>query len=78
MTEEDIRENIEILKKIALKVGKECDGIRCHVVENNIELREKIIKQNKIIDLMAEQLTAPMNDKEWVKEYYRKKVEECK
>lgn len=36
----------------------------------------KLVEINdKIIDLMAEQLSTPLNSKEWVKEYYRKKVE---
>ena len=34
--------------------------------------------KNKIINLMAEQLTTPINDKKWVIEYYTKLVEEEK
>lgn len=32
-------------------------------------------KKDKIIDLMSEQLTTPIHSKEWVKEYYERKVE---
>ena len=31
-------------------------------------------RQNKIIDLMAEQLRTPVNSKEWIKEYYKHEV----
>ena len=32
--------------------------------------------KDKIIDLMAEQLTTPIHSKEWVKEYYKKITKE--
>ena len=35
-------------------------------------------KQNKIIDKMAEQLTTPIHDKEWIINYFTKLVEEEK
>lgn len=41
-----------------------------------ISFQEDIIKKDKIIALMAEQLTTPIHSKEWVIEYYTKKVEE--
>lgn len=31
---------------------------------------------NKIIDLMAEQLTTPIHNKEWIKQYYENKAKE--
>lgn len=34
-----------------------------------------IKKKDKIIDLMAEQLTTPEHNKEWVIDYYKRKVE---
>ena len=34
-----------------------------------------IEKQDKIIDLMAEQLTTPVHSKEWVIEHYNQKIE---
>jgi hypothetical protein len=34
-----------------------------------------IQKQSKIIDKMAEQLTTPVNSKEWIIEFYKKEVE---
>ena len=32
--------------------------------------------KDKIIDLMAEQLTTPIHDKEWIKKYYENKAKE--
>lgn len=36
---------------------------------------EEIEKKDKIINLMAEQLTTPVHSKEWVIDYYKNKVE---
>ena len=33
-------------------------------------------EKDKIIDLMAEQLTTPIHDKEWIKKYYENKAKE--
>ena len=38
-------------------------------------LNEHLKKKDKIIDLMAEELTTPLHSKEWVKDYYERKVE---
>jgi len=35
-------------------------------------------KQNKIIDLMARDLKTPVNSKEWIIEYYKKRCEDAK
>lgn len=35
----------------------------------------EIENKEKIIDLMSEQLTTPIHSKEWVKEYYERKIE---
>lgn len=42
----------------------------------NKGLKAEIEKKDKMIDLMAEQLRTPVNSKEWVIEYYKKKVED--
>lgn len=48
---------------------------KCDILLNLIEKKQKEIeKQNKIIDLMAEQLTTDIHSKEWVKKYYNSKV----
>ena len=36
------------------------------------------VKKDKIIDLMAEQLTTPIHSKEWVINYYEREIEEDK
>lgn len=41
--------------------------------ENSI--LDEIEKKDKIINLMAERLTTPINSKEWVIDYYKRKVE---
>lgn len=38
------------------------------------DLKEQIILKNKQIDLMAEHLTTPTHNKEWVKKYYENEV----
>ncbi len=45
-------------------------------VDYTFELNKEIELKDKIIDLMSEQLTTPIHDKNWVKEYYEKKVKE--
>lgn len=42
---------------------------QCH------KLQEENEKKDKIIDEMAEELTTPIHSKEWVKEYFERKVE---
>lgn len=37
---------------------------------------DKIEQQDKIIDLMAEQLTTPIHGKEWIKQYFENKAKE--
>lgn len=47
-------------------------------IRANKTLLNLIETQKAIINLMAEQLTSPINDKKWVIEYYTKLVEEEK
>lgn len=39
------------------------------------DAEKEIEKRDKIIDLMADKLTTPVNGKEWVKKYYEELVE---
>lgn len=61
----------------------------CDYYDEELELYQNRVKQfntvlfmleekDKIIDLMSEQLTTPIHDKNWVKEYYEKKTKEGK
>lgn len=40
------------------------------------QLRKELGQKDKIIDLMSEQLTTPIHDKEWVKQYFENKAKE--
>ena len=59
----------------------------CDYYDEELELYQNRVKQfntvlfmleekDEIIDLMSEQLTIPIHSKEWVKEYYERKVKE--
>lgn len=46
-----------------------------HILQNDLDIANaKNIEKDKIIDLMSEQLTTPVHDKEWVKEYFENKA----
>lgn len=42
------------------------------------EILDLLKEKDKKIDLMSEQLTTPIHGKEWVKEYFERKVKEVK
>ena len=44
------------------------------IVDYTFELNKEIEQQEKIIDLMSEQLTTPIHDKKWIKKYYENKA----
>jgi len=49
------------------------------IILNLIETQKaEIKKKNKAMNLMAEQLTSPINNKKWVIEYYERLAEEEK
>ena len=78
MTDEE--KIFEISKRIGYKVGTYCNAEEVEVFEKllkDYKYKNNLIeKQQTIIDLMAEQLTTPIHSKEWVIEYYIKKVED--
>lgn len=64
-----------------MKIADERDKIKqkydrdTHILQNQLDLANaKNIEKDKIIDLMSEQLTTPMHDKEYVKQYFENKV----
>lgn len=66
-----------------MKIADERDKIKqkydrdTHILQNQLDLANaKNIEKDKIIDLMAEQLTTPIHSKEWVKEYYKRRTKE--
>ena len=65
-----------------MKIADERDKIEqeydrdTHILQNQLDLANaKKIEKDKIIDLMAEQLT-PIHSQEWVKEYYKRRTKE--
>ena len=42
------------------------------------DLSALVVKKDKMIDLMAEDLKTPINSKEWIIEYYKKRCEDAK
>lgn len=80
MTEEQA---IEILEKIDVKffisgMTEQKDYIIDKADEVNVAIEivlSMIEEKDKIIDLMSEQLTTPIHDKEWVKEYFENKAD---
>ena len=53
------KEQEKALKLIEDSMNKKCNGLECKVVKNNIDLRLEIIRLNRQIDLMAEQIKIP-------------------
>ena len=89
MTKEQ-EEAIEYLKK-HIKYFEEqikfIEATDCDYYDEELELYKNRIRQfnivlsmleekDKIIDLMAEQLTTPIHGKEWIKKYYENKAKE--
>lgn len=71
MTEQEAIDALKEHKKlIDKKYLKARNSKAIEVVLNAIK------EKDKIIDLMAEQLTTPIHSKEWVKEYYKRRTKE--
>ena len=86
MTEE---EAIEILKSFKdneiqrdkLEIDSRCGGWKIGRIYKALELNTAIEtvlslieEKDKQIDLTSEQLTTPIHNKEWVKEYYKRRT----
>lgn len=52
-----------------------CEQCEISYTEKKL-IKEYISEKDKIINLMSEQLTTPIHDKRWVKEYYERKAKE--
>ena len=63
-------------------VGIEKHGAYDDLFQKDKDALETVLaeleKQSKIINLMAEQLRTPVNSKEWVIDYYERKIKEDK
>lgn len=80
---EQLEGNAKRLFEAIMKISDERDKIKqeydrdTHILQNQLDLADaKNIEKDKIIDLMAEQLTTPIHSKEWVKEYYKRRTKE--
>ena len=60
----------KVLKKLKNKHTKE-SIILLEYIE---KLQKEVDKKDKVIDLMAEQLTTPVHNKQWVIEYFEEKA----
>ena len=80
---EKLNSEAKRLFEAIMKIDDERDKIKqeydrdTHMLQNQLDLANaKNIEKDKIIDLMAEQLTTPIHSKYWVKEYYKKITKE--
>lgn len=74
----DLEKRIEILKKDASYDNLTIDDLEA--LEIVLKKYEKALfdlkLKNKMIDLMSEYLTSPINNKEWVKRYFEERARE--
>lgn len=73
MSREEAIEKVENLLNALKKFGTIAE--KHNIYEPIKILLESYQLDESIIDKMSEKLTTPVNDKEWVKEYYRKEVQ---
>lgn len=62
-------------------VLKELQEVKSDLYEANnriVDLMNIIDERDEIIDLMANDLKTPVNSKEWIIEYYKKRCEDAK
>ena len=79
--EEFVYKNINTVLNLIEKQQKEIEKNKNFIdflQSNDVKKLGEIIKKDKIIDLMAEQLTTPVNSKEWIKKYYERRAEDVK
>ena len=69
------KHNDELLRKLRNRV-KEVKKLEKYSLykEEFSRLNKQLQNKDKIIDLMAEQLTTPVHDKEYVKQYFKNKA----
>nr|DAG74070.1 MAG TPA: hypothetical protein [Caudoviricetes sp.] len=75
MTKEQEKAIEKIKRKILLGKCEKNIGIPVYISELETVL-SMLKEKDKIIDLMSEQLTTPIHDKEWVKQYFENKAKE--
>ena len=68
-------ERDELKEETEMK-DKQIEKYQNMLVTNDLLHIKESQEKDKQIDLMSEQLTTPIHDKNWVKEYYERKVKE--
>lgn len=78
MSEEEISNILDELNNVRPEVLNEESKRLFNAIMQIADERDKYInlakKQTQLIDLMAEDLTTPIHDKEWIIKYYEEKV----
>ena len=78
MSEEEISNILDELNNVRPEVLNEESKRLFNAIMQIADERDKYInlakKQTQLIDLMAEGLTTPIHDKEWIIKYYEEKV----
>lgn len=75
MTKEQEKSLEKIKRKVLVEEGGKNIGISVFISDLK-NILASIEEKDKQIDLMSEQLTTPIHEKKWVKEYYERKVKE--
>ena len=75
MTKEQEKSLEKIKRKVLVEEGGKNIGISVFISDLK-NILASIKEKDKQIDLMSEQLTTPIHDKKWVKEYYERKAKE--
>lgn len=68
-------ERDELKEETEMK-DKQIEKYQNMLVTNDLLHVKESQEKDEIIDLMSEQLTTPIHDKKWVKEYYERKAKE--
>lgn len=66
-----LKEKDNIINKTSLEAQRYFDT----TIEQALKFDKELENKDRIINLMAEQLTTPIHSKEWIIEYYRKLAE---
>lgn len=66
-----LKEKDNIINKTSLEAQRYFDT----TIEQALRFDKELENKDRIINLMAEQLTTPIHSKEWIIEYYRKLAE---
>ena len=71
-----LQNQLDLANAENIKKDKQIEKYQNMLVTNDMLHIKESQEKDKIIDLMAEQLTTPIHSKDWVKEYYKKITKE--